>query len=108
MQLQGDSSAVQLILNNDKNITLDQENVTIEYNATGDVIVNKQQVTHNIASNTNGPAQLSETRYIQPVDCSQGKRSSIVFGDGTKLWVNSGSRIVYPISFKKDKREIYI
>ena len=108
MQIQGDSSAVQLILNNDKNITLDQENVTIEYNATGDVIVNKQQVAHNIASNTNGPAQLSETNTYNQLIVPKGKRSSIVFGDGTKLWVNSGSRIVYPISFKKDKREIYV
>lgn len=108
MQVQGDSSAVQLILNNDKNITLDQENVTIEYNATGDVIVNKQQVAHNIASNTNGPAQLSETNTYNQLIVPKGKRSSIVFGDGTKLWVNSGSRIVYPISFKKDKREIYV
>ena len=108
MQVQGDSSAVQLILNNDKNITLDQENVTIEYNATGDVIVNKQQVAHNITSNTNGPAQLSETNTYNQLIVPKGKRSSIVFGDGTKLWVNSGSRIVYPISFKKDKREIYV
>ncbi len=108
MQVQGDSSAVQLILNNDKNITLDQKNVTIEYNATGDVIVNKQQVAHNIASNTNGPAQLSETNTYNQLIVPKGKRSSIVFGDGTKLWVNSGSRIVYPISFKKDKREIYV
>jgi len=108
MQIQGDSSAVQLILNNDKNITLDQENVTIEYNATGDVIVNKQQVAHNIASNTNGPAQLAETNTYNQLIVPKGKRSSIVFGDGTKLWVNSGSRIVYPISFEKDKREIYV
>jgi len=108
MQVQGDSSAVQLILNNDKNITLDQENVTIEYNATGDVIINKQQVAHNITSNTNGPAQLSETNTYNQLIVPKGKRSSIVFGDGTKLWVNSGSRIVYPISFKKDKREIYV
>ncbi|NYI48698.1 FecR family protein [Macellibacteroides fermentans] len=108
MQIQGDSSAVQLILNNEKNITLDQENVTIEYNATGDVIVNKQQVAHNIASNTNGPAQLAETNTYNQLIVPKGKRSSIVFGDGTKLWVNSGSRIVYPISFEKDKREIYV
>lgn len=108
MQVLGDSSAVQLILNNDKNITLDQENVTIEYNSAGDVIVNKQQVAHNIASSTNGSAQLSETNTYNQLIVPKGKRSSIVFGDGTKLWVNSGSRIVYPISFEKDKREIYV
>jgi len=108
MQVLGDSSAVQLILNNDKNITLDQENVTIEYNSAGDVIVNKQQIAHNIASSTNGSAQLSETNTYNQLIVPKGKRSSIVFGDGTKLWVNSGSRIVYPISFEKDKREIYV
>jgi Fe2+-dicitrate sensor, membrane component len=37
-----------------------------------------------------------------------GKRSTIIFSDGTKAWVNAGSKLVYPAEFDKEKREIYI
>ena len=36
-----------------------------------------------------------------------GKRSFLTLADGSRIWVNSGSRIVYPSSFG-DAREIYL
>jgi len=38
----------------------------------------------------------------------RGKRSMLTLSDGSKIWVNSGSRLVYPAKFAKDKREIYV
>ncbi len=38
----------------------------------------------------------------------RGKRSMLTLSDGSKIWVNSGSRLVYPTKFEKDKREIYV
>ncbi|MFQ9021069.1 MAG: FecR domain-containing protein [Parabacteroides merdae] len=43
------------------------------------------------------------TNWIVPV----GRRSSITFADGTRLWVNSGPKVVYPVKFAKEKREIF-
>ena len=37
-----------------------------------------------------------------------GKRIQLLLSDGTKMWVNSGSRVVYPIIFDKKKREIFV
>ena len=37
-----------------------------------------------------------------------GKRSTITFSDGTKAWVNSGTRLVYPVEFKKEQREVFV
>lgn len=37
-----------------------------------------------------------------------GKRSVITFSDGTKAWVNAGSKLVYPAEFSQGKREIYV
>lgn len=37
-----------------------------------------------------------------------GKRSTVTFSDGTKAWVNAGSRLTYPAEFSKEKREIYV
>jgi ferric-dicitrate binding protein FerR (iron transport regulator) len=37
-----------------------------------------------------------------------GKRSTVTFSDGTKAWVNAGSKLTYPAEFGKEKREIYV
>ena len=37
-----------------------------------------------------------------------GKRTSITFTDGSKIWVNSGSKVIYPAQFTTDSREIFI
>ena len=38
----------------------------------------------------------------------RGRRSNIELADGTKLWLNSGSRAIYPVVFKGKSREIFI
>jgi hypothetical protein len=37
-----------------------------------------------------------------------GHRSTITFSDGTKMWVNAGTKVIYPASFAENKREIYV
>ncbi len=37
-----------------------------------------------------------------------GRRVDIVLADGTRVWLNSGSRLVYPNAFKGDKREVFL
>jgi ferric-dicitrate binding protein FerR (iron transport regulator) len=37
-----------------------------------------------------------------------GKSSVLILHDGTKIWVNAGTRLVYPVEFEKGKREIYV
>lgn len=37
-----------------------------------------------------------------------GKRSEIILSDGTKVWLNSGSKLVYPSSFSGDNREVFL
>ena len=36
----------------------------------------------------------------------KGRKVDITFSDGTKMYVNAGSRVIYPALFAKDKREI--
>lgn len=36
------------------------------------------------------------------------QRSVIKLPDGTKVWLNSGSRLIYPVTFSGDKREVYL
>ncbi len=37
-----------------------------------------------------------------------GNRSAINLPDGTKVWLNSGSKLIYPVTFTKSKREVYL
>jgi ferric-dicitrate binding protein FerR (iron transport regulator) len=37
-----------------------------------------------------------------------GKRVSLILSDGTKIWLNSGSRLVYPAVFEGKTREIFV
>lgn len=48
-----------------------------------------------------------KTEYIQLMVPS-GKRTSITLSDGTVVWLNSESKLLYPKVFSKNKREIFI
>lgn len=38
----------------------------------------------------------------------KGKRSQLLLSDGTKVWVNAGTKVIYPRVFGEKKREIYV
>lgn len=52
-------------------------------------------------------AKRSASTFNQLIT-AKGKRSKIILSDGTKIWVNSGTRVVYPTQFSDDLREIYV
>ncbi len=37
-----------------------------------------------------------------------GKRSTLILSDGSKLWLNEDTRVVFPNSFNQKQREIYV
>jgi ferric-dicitrate binding protein FerR (iron transport regulator) len=50
----------------------------------------------------------NEKQQLNQLMVPYGKTVSLTLSDGTKLWVNSGSKVIYPSVFRKDKREIFI
>lgn len=38
----------------------------------------------------------------------KGRRSQLLLSDGTKVWVNAGTKVIYPRVFGEKKREIYV
>ena len=52
--------------------------------------------------------EKEESVTIHQLIIPKGKRSVLTLSDGSKLWANAGSRVVYPSEFGKDKREIYV
>mgnify|MGYP002539910071 FL=1 len=74
----------------------------LKYDA-GDSLNLGQYVLDN--QTTEAPVLRNEMHKIVVPD---GKRVDIVFSDGTKMYINSGSKVIYPAVFADDKREILV
>lgn len=89
---------VTLVLNENQNINITDDNSSISYSSTGEKIKigNSQVVDDNtsVAMNT----------LIVPY----GKKTKIQLSDGSIVWLNSGSKLAYPASFNKNKRQVYL
>ena len=95
------SGDVELILSESKKIAISEKESQVEYNQDGDINVNSQKV-ESVSKEKDHAEAFNQ--LIVPL----GKRSSVTFSDGTKIWVNSGSKVIYPVVFEKKKREIFI
>lgn len=91
---------IQLILSGDKTVKVDKGSV-VAYNANGVVSINEQQVEHVQVNEDNSDGY---NRLIVP----KGKYTRLVLSDGTQMYVNAGTKVVYPRTFNKKSREIYV
>lgn len=48
------------------------------------------------------------TNGINQIVVPKGRKADITFSDGTKMYVNAGSRVIYPALFDDDRREIVV
>jgi ferric-dicitrate binding protein FerR (iron transport regulator) len=55
-------------------------------------------------ANNRSQSNGSMTETIAP----RGQKSQIVLSDGTKVWLNSDTKIKYPGNFSKDQRDVYL
>ncbi len=90
-----------IILHNGEEVQTDKKQSQIRYDSNGEnIIINSdkkvvQKVNHiDVVFNT----------VIVPF----GKRAQITLSEGTKVWLNSGSKLIYPAVFALNKREVYI
>jgi len=96
---------VQLVLADDSKVYLNDDEATLMYSNNGKLQTNTQEI--NISKSSK--QELKEDKIaLNQIIVPRGKRSSIIFSDGTKLWLNSGSRAIYPVNFKDPRREIFI
>lgn len=91
------STDVQLLLSDDQKLSITDNESEIIYQEEGGVKINEE------------PLEMDErlqglNRLIVPI----GKRASLILSDGSKVWVNSGTLVVYPVEFAEGRREIYV
>jgi len=92
------SGEVKLVLAGKETITI-VDSSTIAYNATGSKIkVNNKQIDQKSALG------LQYNTVLVPY----GKRAHLSLADGTLVWLNSGSKLIYPTAFTTQSREVFL
>ena len=94
---------IKLILSDQTEKTFASKNLELKYSQEGKLETESGKQIH-----TGLPENDTRTEPMNQLVVPCGKRSSIVLADGTKLWLNSGSRAIYPVAFTGKTREIYI
>ena len=97
-----ESQNVELILSDQQVLAITEDKSELKYNKEGLLKVNSKTVDSKDTSNDD--KSLAYNQLIVP----SGKRSTLNLSDGSKIWVNANSRVVYPVVFEQSKREIYV
>ena len=88
---------IRLVLPGDS-VVIGEAKAEIRHEPGGQVTVNSEQVQASDAE------KLCYNQLLVP----DGKRSVLILEDGTKMWVNAGTRVVYPNRFRENRREIFV
>ena len=96
------SDQVTLILSGDQNLNIDDDVANINYSNSG------QNITVGTAKTIDQAVSESGDVIYNTLLVPYGKRSKVQLSDGSTVWLNSGSRMVYPAVFNNQKREVYL
>lgn len=88
-----------LITASGDNLNLKKTNSSVDYTKTGTVVLNNDSVLKTIVEDSNAMNQL-----IIPY----GNQSKLTLADNTVVWLNAGSRLVYPTTFTGKTREVLL
>jgi hypothetical protein len=91
------------ITTGDQQVEIDGKEADVKYDSDGALSVNNKTVDATGESQT--PAD--KTAYSQ-LYVPYGKHASLTLSDGSMLWVNAGTTVIYPVTFPGDNREIYV
>ncbi|MDR1715822.1 MAG: FecR domain-containing protein [Prevotella sp.] len=91
---------VTLVVSDKKKIQI-ADNSEIAYSATGEVQINSEGL---VEADMENDTKEEYNQIIVP----KGKRSMIVLADNSKIWINSGTKVIYPRAFRKGKRKIFL
>lgn len=89
-----------LILGNRGHVALNEGESKLEYSAKGEILLNDEQTIKGDAGNA--------VPEMNTVVIPYGSRSNIMLSDGTKVWLNAGSRLIYPSRFVDHSREVFL
>ena len=89
-----------LFLGDRRQVPVNQGESHLEYSPGGDITLNGEQTIMN-----DSPQAVPEMNTLV---IPYGSRSTITLSDGTKVWLNAGSRLIYPSRFVDKTREVFL
>lgn len=92
-------SEATLIIADGKKINITQKQSDIKYSSDGSGVV---------VNDTSNIKQTIEKESFNQMIVPYGKRANLVLSDGTKVWMNSGSRLIYAPVFLGSNREVFL
>ncbi len=94
-----------LILEDGSEVPLNEDLSTVQYlSERKELVVNRDT----LLAMGKGTTNIYKKNNLNILVMPYGKRTSIVLSDGTKIWVNSGSQLIYPTEFTGKKREVFL
>ena len=94
-------NSAKLIRANGENITLTADKSIVQYEADGKLVVNRDTI--NIDQSV-PDGNMAMNQLIIPY----GKTSEVLLPDRTKVYLNAGSRLIYPENFSGETRKVYL
>ena len=94
-------NSARLIRANGENILLNQSKSVLQYKIDGKLVVNSDTLK---TDKSNPAPAMAMNQLIIPY----GKTSEVLLPDGTKVFLNAGSRLVYPENFTGKTREVFL
>lgn len=81
-----------------------QKDEEVKYSSDGKIQVNQKEIAQAQEDKGEGKEKMQYNQLIVPL----GKRTRLHLSDGTNLWVNSGTQVIYPVVFDEKVREIFV
>jgi hypothetical protein len=95
-----EATETQLFVSDSKIISLPEKESVILYDSASIKVTSQEILQQEISKN--------DIANFNQLIIPKGKRSFLTLADGTQIWINSGTRLVYPSAFPDDKREIFV
>lgn len=94
-----------LVLSNGDKVELEKDESKVTVLKDKDAIqINNDSIVENLSSKNGNTKAVKLNEVIIPY----GKKSELLLSDGTKVWLNAGSRFAFPQKFEGRKREVFL
>ncbi|MDR1718843.1 MAG: FecR family protein [Dysgonamonadaceae bacterium] len=97
------SDVIRLSSGNEE-MKIDEANPQVSYDSNGTLKINRKVIDLKTAK----PAATTENPAMNRLWVPFGKRAQLTLSDGSHIWINTGTVVVYPERFVGEAREIYV